>query len=286
MKKVQTFFDKDTWTLTYVVYDLETKDAIVIDPVLNYEPNGSTYWYDAVEEVLSFISKEGLHLHYSIDTHAHADHITGTEEIKNRLPHVQSVIGKSITIVQDVFKGVFHLADLKTDASQFDVLLEDGQTLQAGSITMKAIHTPGHTPTCTSYLIDDMVFTGDALFMPDFGTGRCDFPKGSASDLYTSVHEKLYQLPDTTRVFVGHDYQPGGRKLQWETTIGDSKKNNIHLKASTSKEEFITFRQERDKTLSAPRLLLPSIQVNINAGKHPSKESNGMMYLKMPFRKK
>ncbi|MCB1198922.1 MAG: MBL fold metallo-hydrolase [Deltaproteobacteria bacterium] len=266
MKTVQAFFEKDSSTLTYVVFDPETKDAIIIDPVLNYEPNGSTYWFEQIEQIKDFVHSQELHVHYCIDTHAHADHISATAELKKYFPQMQSVIGKPVTEVQDIFASILSLSTLKTDGSQFDLLIEDGQTLQAGSIHIQAIHTPGHTPTCTSYHIDDMLFTGDTLFMPDFGTGRCDFPKGSAKDLYHSVHEKLYTLPDQTRVFVGHDYQPNGRALAWETTIADSKNHNIHLKADTTEAEFVSFRQERDKTLNAPRLLLPSIQINVNGG--------------------
>lgn len=286
MKQVKAFFDKDTFTLTYLVFDPSSKDAVLFDPVLNYEPNGSTFWYDSIDEVIKFITDNQLTLHFIIDTHAHADHITGSLEIKKRIPSARTVIGHSITQVQDVFKSLFNLDTLKTDASQFDVLVQEGDQLQAGTITIAPIHTPGHTPTCTSYLIDDMVFTGDALFMPDFGTGRCDFPKGSAKDLYHSIHEKLFTLPDQTKVFVGHDYMPGGRDLQWQTTIGESKKNNIHLKETTTETEFIAFRTERDKTLTPPRLLLPSIQLNIDGGQFPKPENNEMHYLKMPLRER
>jgi glyoxylase-like metal-dependent hydrolase (beta-lactamase superfamily II) len=283
-RQVEAFFDEDTFTLTYVVFDEKTRDAIIIDPVLDYDPAASKLSCDSVEKVLDFIQKNELRIHYILETHAHADHLTGAAELKKRLPDVKVGIGKNITKVQELFSGIYNLKGFNTNGVQFDVLLDEDKPLKAGSIEVKTLFTPGHTPACSSYLIDDMLFTGDALFMPDFGTGRCDFPAGSAKDLYHSVHEKLYKLPDETRVFTGHDYQPGGRELRYEATIGESKKDNIQLKESTKEEEFVNFRTERDKTLSAPRLLLPSIQVNIDAGDLPSKEENGTRYLKIPLR--
>ena len=223
-------------------------------------------------------------LHYVLETHAHADHLTGAAELKKRYPEAKIGVGKNITAVQDVFASMYNLKDFNTNGIQFDILMDEDTPIKAGSIEIKTLFTPGHTPACSSYLIEDRVFTGDAIFMPDMGTGRCDFPKGSAVDLYNSIHEKLYKLPDETRVFVGHDYQPGGRELAYETTIAEQKKNNIQLKEETSLEEFVKFRTERDKTLAAPRLLLPSIQVNIDAGHLPEEEDNGMKYLKIPLR--
>jgi len=187
--------------------------------------------------------------------------------------------------VQEVFKGLFNEKSLKTDGSQFDRLIKDGEEFNAGSIKIKGINTPGHTPACMSFLIEDMLFSGDALFIEDFGTGRCDFPGGSADDCYTSVHDKLYSLPDETRVFVGHDYQPNGRELRYETTIGASKKENISINESTSRKDYIDFRTQRDSTLEAPALLLQSVQVNVNAGIFPPAEDNGVSYLKIPLRK-
>lgn len=283
--KVETLYDPATFTLTYVVFDPATKDAVIIDPVWDYDPASSTTSTDSVQKVLDVVKQNELNLLYVLETHAHADHLTGSAEIKKLFPNVKVGIGKNITLVQGVFQEVFNMKDFNTDGIQFDVLLDEGEPLKAGSIEIKTIFTPGHTPACSSYVIEDMVFTGDALFMPDFGTGRCDFPKGSAEDLYHSVHDKLYSLPDETRVFVGHDYQPGGRDLAYETTIGESKRSNKQLKAETSKDEFIKFRQERDAQLKAPRLLLPSIQVNIDAGHLPKAEENGVSYLRMPVRK-
>ncbi|WP_417336191.1 MBL fold metallo-hydrolase [Halobacteriovorax marinus] len=281
---LKTFFDKDTYTLTYVVYDENSKDAIIIDPVLDYDPAASKISDESIRKVQDFVNSKSLNVHYILETHAHADHLTGAAELKKRIPSTKIGIGKNITKVQDLFSGVFNLKEFNTNGIQFDVLLNEDETLNAGTIEVKTIFTPGHTPACSSYLIDDMVFTGDALFMPDYGTGRCDFPAGSARDLYHSVHEKLYKLPDTTRVLTGHDYQPNGRELRYESTIGESKESNIQLKETTTEAEFIEFRTKRDATLSAPRLLLPSIQVNIDAGHLPHEEDNGSRYLKIPVR--
>ncbi|MDH5581137.1 MAG: MBL fold metallo-hydrolase, partial [Bdellovibrionales bacterium] len=186
-------------------------------------------------------------------------------------------------LVQSTFKDIYNLKELDVEGSQFDILLDENEELVAGTIKVKTIFTPGHTPACSSYLIENNVFTGDALFIEDFGTGRCDFPKGDAQDLYVSVHEKLYDLPDDTNVYVGHDYQPNNRELRYKTTIGVSKSSNIQLKQSTSLEEFVKFRTDRDKKLNAPRLLFPSIQVNIDGGKLPHAEDNGKRYLKIPL---
>ena len=284
VKKVKHFFDKDTFTLTYVVYDTLTLDAVVIDPVLDYDQASSTTNDKSINDVVEFIKKEGLNFHAILETHAHADHLTGAVELKRRFPSIKVGIGKHITKVQSTFKDIFNMKDLNVNGVQFDFLLDEDSKVNFGTIDVQTIFTPGHTPACSSYLIDNFLFTGDALFMPDFGTGRCDFPMGSAADLYHSVHEKLYKLPDETEVYTCHDYQPNGRELQYKTTIGESKKNNIQLKESTTLEEFIEFRESRDKTLKAPKLLLPSIQINIDGGKMPEPEDNGSSYLKIPIR--
>lgn len=278
------FFDDATFTLTYVVYDEATKDAVIIDPVLDYEPGGSIVSLESYEKVKAFIQDNELKLHYVLETHAHADHLSSSQYIKNDFPDVKVGIGENIKKVQEVFKALFNYETLKTDGSQFDVLFKDGETIEAGSLTFQAMNTPGHTPACVTYLIEDAAFTGDALFIEDYGTGRCDFPGGSAEDSYHSIHEKLYGLPDDTRIFVGHDYMPNGRELRYETTVAKSKAENKYLKADTTAEEFIAFRTERDSTLKAPKLLLPSIQVNANAGQFPPAENNGSSYLKIPIR--
>ena len=281
---LETFFDKDTFTLTYIVYDENSKDAVIIDPVLNYDPAASKVSDTSIREVLDFISSKNLLVHYILETHAHADHLTGAAELKKRLDGVKVGIGKNITKVQEIFGDFFNIKDLNTNGIQFDTLLDEETVLKAGVIEIKTIFTPGHTPACSSYLIGDMLFTGDALFMPDYGTGRCDFPGGSAKELYHSIHEKIYKLPDNIRFFTGHDYQPNGRALRYESTIEESKESNIQLKQSTTEEEFIEFRESRDAKLSAPRLLLQSVQVNIDAGTLPKEDDNGARYLRIPIR--
>lgn len=279
---VQHFFDPGTWTLTYVVFDPTTKDALIIDPVLDYDPLAVSTHAASADAVSTFVRDHGLKVHFVLETHAHADHLSSAPLLAAR--HEAKVgIGARITDVQTVFKGVFDLeATFATDGSQFDKLFADGEVVQAGSLALETIATPGHTPACVTYKVGDALFTGDALFMPDYGTGRCDFPKGSAADLYRSV-SKLYAFPDDTRVFVGHDYQPGGREMSYETTIGASKAKNIQLKAETTEEQFIAFRTARDATLRPPKLIFQSIQVNIRAGHLPEPAANGMRYLKLPM---
>jgi len=282
---IKAFFDPQTFTVSYVVSHHTSKDAIIIDPVMNYDQASSSYSYNSVNDLMEYIENNKLKLHYIIETHAHADHLSGTQEIKKRQPLAKTLISQVITEVQKTFKSLFNYGDDFTpDGSQFDYLVSDGEIFKAGDLEIKAIHTPGHTPACASYLIDDAIFTGDALFMPDFGVARCDFPGGNAKTLYHSVTKKLYTLPESTRVFTAHDYQPGGRELKHETSIGDSKKHNIHLNEKTSENDFVEFRTNRDKNLPAPKLLLPSLAININAGRLPSPEANGLSYLKLPIR--
>ena len=281
--KIEAIYDPATFTLTYVVYDPTTRDAVVIDPVLDYDPLASTTSTASMDRLLAFLRKEDLRVHYTLETHAHADHLSGSQYLK-RHGGAKIGIGASITKVQRVFAGVFDLPpDFAVDGSQFDVLLHDKDVLSAGSLSISVIATPGHTPACVTYKVEDAIFTGDALFIEDYGTGRCDFPEGSADALYTSVHDSLYALPDATRVFVGHDYQPAGRALRWETTIGASKQSNIQLKGGTSREEFVKLRTTRDSTLAAPRLLYPSVQVNIDGGRLPKPRANGLRYLTVPL---
>jgi glyoxylase-like metal-dependent hydrolase (beta-lactamase superfamily II) len=282
MARIEAFYDARTYTLTYVVWDPETGDAVVIDPVLDYDPAPSRTWTESVDEVSSFIREHELTLRYALETHAHADHLSGSQLLKRRFD-ARVAIGERITLVQETFKPIFDLGEsFPTDGSQFDRLLKDGEILDAGSLRVETLFTPGHTPACVTYEVGDALFTGDALFMDDYGTGRCDFPKGSAEALYESL-SKLYAFPDETRVFVGHDYQPNGREVKWETTIGRSKANNPQMRADTTKDEFVRFRTERDKTLSAPRLLLPSVQVNVDAGRLPKPHANGNRYLNTPL---
>lgn len=278
--KIETLFDPRTFTLTHVVWDEATKDAVVIDPVLDYEPVGSYTWAESVDRVEQVLTRESLKLRFILETHAHADHLSGSQVLKARRG-AGVVIGERIREVQETFKPIFDLPALKTDGSQFDRLVGDGEKLAAGSLQIEVIGTPGHTPACVSYLIGDALFTGDALFMDDYGTGRCDFPRGSASDLYDSI-QRLYRRPDATRVFPGHDY-PEAREVRFETTIGASKKNNPQLAANTSREDFIRFRKTRDAKLAAPKLLFQSVQVNIDAGRLPELKSSGFRYFHVPL---
>lgn len=281
--QITAFYDPPTFTLTYVVWDEATRDAVVIDPVLDYDPIASATSTASVEKLGAFLAAEQLRVHYVLETHAHADHLSGSQWLKKRFG-AKVAIGERITEVQSVFKQVFDLpAGFRTDGSQFDRLLRDEEVFAAGSLQLRVIATPGHTPACVSYLVGDALFTGDALFMEDQGTGRTDFPKGSAETLYDSVHERLYALPDDTRVFVGHDYQPEGRPVRWETTIGRSKAANVHLSQATTKAEYVTFRKGRDRSLSAPRLLYPSVQINVDAGRLPPAHANGRRYLHTPL---
>lgn len=281
--EIKAFFDERTFTLTYVVFDPETRDAVVIDPVLDYDPAGSTTFTESVDEVAAFVNDNGLKLHYIMETHAHADHLSGSQALKRAFPEAQLAIGERITQVQRLFKEVFDLpAQFATDGRQFDRLLREGEEVQAGSLRFDVLFTPGHTPADATYRFGNTIFTGDSMFMPDFGTGRCDFPGGSARSQYDSIVNKLYKLPDETRVFVGHDYQPGGRELRYETTIGEEKRSNVQLPVGRDEEEFVRFRTERDATLSAPRLLFQSVQVNVDAGRLPDPNANGVRYLRIP----
>ena len=283
--QIEATFDKPTSTLTYLVYDPETKDALVVDPLLDFEPQGAKLSKESFEKLQSRIDELKLNLHYILETHVHADHITSAQWIRRANSNAKTVIHKNITEVQQTFSALFNSPDwFNTDGSAFDILIDDEGSLTAGSISIKAIHTPGHTPACVCYLVNDThLFAGDSIFMPDFGTGRCDFPGGSAETLYHSLHDKLYKLPDDTQIYVGHDYQPGGRDLEYQTTIGHQKTSNIHLKEQTTKDEFVEFRTSRDSTLKAPKLLLQSLQINCNNGVLPPAEPNGTSYLKIPL---
>lgn len=281
---IKTFYDPATFTLTYVVYDEDSRDAVVIDPVLDYNPIGSIVSDASFQQVVDFVAENDLTLHYVLETHAHADHLSSSQLFRDEYPGIKVAISERITGVQTVFKTVYNLDDaFVTDGNQFDTLIADFDVLEAGTLRIKALPTPGHTPACLSFLIGDAVFTGDALFMPDYGTGRCDFPAGDARTLYRCVTDNLYSLPDETRVFVGHDYQPGGRDVAWESTIGEEKASNIQLKADTTEDDFVTFREQRDSGLAAPKLIYQSILVNIDAGHLPKMESNNKRYLKIPL---
>jgi len=280
---VKSFFDAATNTITHIAYDATSKEAIILDPVLDYcEASGRTNT-TAADQIIAFTEANALKTKYIIETHAHADHLSSAPYLKEKLGG-KTVIGTHIDAVQKVFGDVFNAEDgFATDGSQFDVLVNDGQKFTLGDIEVTAIHTPGHTPACMSWLIGDAVFVGDTLFMPDYGTARCDFPGGSAETLYNSI-QKLFALPDETRVFLCHDYKaPGRDEFVWETTIGEEKRNNKHVGKGADMDSFVKMRTERDAGLDMPKLILPSVQVNMRAGEFPPAEDNGTTYLKIPL---
>jgi glyoxylase-like metal-dependent hydrolase (beta-lactamase superfamily II) len=280
MMEIQHFFDQVTSTLTYVVHDRNT--GVVIDPVLDYDPKSARTSIASAETAAKYIDAKNLTIPYVIDTHAHADHITAMPFFKQRFG-ARTVTGSRIGEVQRIFRDIYNLGpEFPVDGRQFDNLLEEGQELELGSFRVRAMHTPGHTPAHMSWQIEDALFVGDTLFMPDYGTARCDFPGGSAEQLYDSI-QRIYALPGSTRLFMCHDYQPGGRQLHFVTTVTEQKQSNIQLSERTNKAEYLAFRKRRDAQLDMPTLILPSVQINIRAGEFPEPESNGTTYLKIPL---
>jgi glyoxylase-like metal-dependent hydrolase (beta-lactamase superfamily II) len=269
--------------VTYLVGDPATKQAAVIDPVLGYDHRTGKVDVASANAVLRAAAEAGLSIRWILETHAHADHLSAAPYLKQKTGALTG-IGEHIRDVQRIFRPVFNLVDLAGDGREFDRLFRNGEKLDIGSMEVEVIHTPGHTPACVSYRIGDAVFVGDTLFMPDYGTARADFPGGDAATLYRSI-QKLLSLPDTTRLFLCHDYKgPGREHFAWETTVKEQRENNVHVGGKTSEAEFVAMRRKRDATLAAPTLLLPSIQVNIRAGRLPNAESNGTRYLKIPMR--
>ncbi|KAL3800561.1 hypothetical protein ACHAWO_009805 [Cyclotella atomus] len=281
---VHGIFHQATSTMTYLITDPSTKQTIILDSVLDYDSSSGCSSNEHNESVVSYIEQHGLDVKYILESHVHADHLTGAQYLKEKYPNAQTGIGANVTIVQETFSKIFNYieSDLKTDGSQFDLLFRDGDTFPLGNEKVSVIHTPGHTPACVCYVVGDAVFTGDTIFMPDFGTARCDFPGGSSGDLYASVRKLYDTLPEETRVYVGHDYQPGGRELLFQSSIGEEKKSNKQLRDDTSGDEFAKWRSERDGQLGMPKLILPSLQVNLRNGKWPEAEGNGVVYLKVP----
>ena len=281
--EIKSFFDPDTFTVSYVVSDPVTKQAALIDSVLNYCPASSRTHTESADALIEFVTASGLTVQWILETHVHADHLSAAPYLKDKLGG-KIGIGNHISTVQDVFGEIFDAGpDFAHDGSQFDHLFEDGERFMIGEIEAEAIWTPGHTPACMVYHIGDAGFVGDTLFMPDFGTARCDFPGGDAATLYRSI-QKIYALPDETRLFMCHDYMaPGREHFAWETTVGEQKAGNIHIKAGTSEADFVKMRTERDATLSMPTLILPSVQVNMRAGHLPEPAENGRRYLKIPL---
>lgn len=280
---ISAFFHDDTNTLSYLVVDGATSCCAIIDPVLDYDAASGRTSTLSADKIVSHIVKNGYKLEWILETHAHADHLSSAHYLKG-------ILGGSIGIsehicrVQETFKPLFNWqTEFKTDGSQFDHLFANEEIIKLGQVEITVIHTPGHTPACVSYLIEDNVFVGDTLFMPDYGTARTDFPLGSATSLYQSI-QRILSLPTLTKMFVGHDYKAPARDVfAWETSVLEQKRNNVHVKTGVSLEEFVKMREARDATLNVPRLLLPAIQINLRAGAMPPKESNGHAYLKIPL---
>ena len=279
---VEGFFDPATHTITYLVADPATGAAVLIDPVLDFDAAAGRVETTSLEKVLARIAERGLRLERVLETHAHADHLSGADEIRRRTG-APIGIGNRITEVQKVFGVLFEAHDVTADGVVFDSLFADGARFDLGTLQVEVLHTPGHTPACVSYRIGDAVFTGDTLFMPDYGTARCDFPGGDARTLYRSI-QRLLALPPQTRMFVGHDYLPEGREdYRWETTVAAQKAGNIHVGGGRTEDEFVALREARDATLKAPALILPSLQINIRAGALPPPEASGRRFLKLPL---
>jgi glyoxylase-like metal-dependent hydrolase (beta-lactamase superfamily II) len=279
---VKAFFDQGTWTFTYVVYEKPNTPCVVIDSVLNYDPKSGRTKTKSADEVIAFVKEQGLTVNWILETHAHADHLSAAPYLQKHLGG-KIAIGSHIQDVQKVFKGIFNLeSEFPTNGSQFDYLIEEGQDIYAGNLTIHPLFVPGHTPACMAYAIGDAIFVGDTIFMPDVGTARCDFPGGNAKTLYQSV-QKILSYPDDTRLFMCHDYPPTDRPIAYETTVGEEKLKNIHVHQGVTEAQFVEMRNQRDQTLEMPVLILPSIQVNIRAGHPPPAEANGKTYLKIPF---
>lgn len=279
--QVTTFFDPATFTATYVVADPATRQAAIIDPVLDFTPRNGRTSTRSADAVLDFVARENLHVAWLLETHAHADHLSAAHYLRERTG-APIVIGEHIVRVQQVFAPMFEADDVTPDGSQFDRLVADGDVLPLGESEVRVMHTPGHTPACVSYVIGNAVFVGDTLFMPDYGTARSDFPGGSAEALYASIR-KILSLPGETRMFVGHDYLPEGRSdYRWETSVAEQRRANVHIHNGVSAADFVALRQARDAQLEAPLLILPSLQVNIRAGAMPPPSADGRTFLKIP----
>ena len=279
--QIQAFFDDATWTVSYVVFDQPGGHCALVDSVLDYDPKSGRTSTRSAERLVEFVQGRNLTVQWILETHAHADHLSAAHYLRKKLGG-KIAIGAAITQVQDVFKGVFNLEqEFRPDGSQFDQLLHDDEEFQIGVLTAKALAVPGHTPACMAYQVEDAVFVGDTLFMPDVGTARCDFPGGNAHTLYQSVR-KLLSLPAQTRLFMCHDYPPSGRDATWQSTVADQRAHNIHVHDGVTEDAFVELRTRRDATLETPVLILPSVQINIRAGDFPPAEANGMTYLKIP----
>jgi len=280
---VEVFFDPATFTYSYVVTDPTSKRCAIIDSVLDYDPAAGRTSYASADRLIAYVREQHLHVDWLLETHVHADHLSAALYLKRELGG-QLAIGENITVVQNTFGKLFNAGtEFATDGRQFDHLFKDGDTFQIGSLEARAIHTPGHTPACMTYLIGDAGFVGDTLFMPDYGTARCDFPGGDARTLFQSIH-RLFSLPDDTRLFMCHDYKaPGRDDFRFQTTVAEQRAHNVHVHEGIGEAEFVAMRSARDATLGMPMLILPSVQVNMRAGQLPPAEANGTRYLKIPL---
>lgn len=280
---VTPFFHADSWTWSYVVADPESRQAAIIDPVLDFDAKSGRTSTTSAQQLLDHVHAQALDVHWLLETHAHADHLSAGHWLKSQCPQAKLAIGEGIRKVQKTFRPIFNLGEhFPVDGSQFDHLFADGERFAFGGIEAEVIAVPGHTNDSVAYRIGDALFVGDSIFMPDGGTARCDFPGGDARTLYRSIH-RLFALPNDTRVFVCHDYAPGGRAHACETTIAAQKLGNIHVRDGVSEDDFVAVRSARDATLAMPALLLPSVQINIRAGQLPDPEDNGVRYLKLPL---
>lgn len=278
---VEAFFDPVSNTVSYIVHDPATGNAAIVDPVLDFDHSSGRLTTASADHLLERLADQDLRLLYILETHAHADHLSAGHYLRMKTG-AELAIGEKIADVQTVFAPIFDAEDVACDGAAFDRLLADGESLQLGNCEIRVLHTPGHTPACICYHIGDAIFVGDTLFMPDFGTARCDFPGGDAAELYSSI-QKILALPDETRVFTCHDYLPNGREeYRWESSIADQRQSNIHVGAGKAEVDFIAMRRERDSQLAAPKLILPSLQVNIRAGTLPPAEASGKVFLRLP----
>lgn len=278
--EVTAFFDEPTNTISYVVKDPESDACAVVDSVMDIDYAAGRITYDGADRIIDFIRKNNLRLEWLIETHVHADHLSAAPYIQDKLGG-KIGIGENILIVQDTFGKIFNEGtEFQRDGSQFDALFKDGDTYRIGNLVVTALHTPGHTPACMTHIVGNAAFVGDTLFMPDGGSARADFPGGNAGTLYDSI-QRVLALPDEMRLFMCHDYGPGGREIQWETSVAEEKAHNIHVGDGTSREDFVKMREERDATLAMPRLIIPSLQVNMRAGEVPTDKS-GRPMLKVP----
>ena len=279
---IEGFFDEQTSTISYVVHDNIEKKCAVIDSVLDFDYSSGDIDYVNADKIISYIDRNKLNVEWLIETHVHADHLSASPYIQKKLGG-KIGISEKISDIQNIFGKTFNAGtEFQRDGSQFDKLFKDNDEYKIGNINCKVINTPGHTPACTAHVIGNSIFVGDTLFMPDLGSARADFPGGDARQLYRSI-QKILSYPDHTRIFVCHDYPPSSREVKWATTVGEQKENNVHVKTSILEDEFVKIREARDKTLNMPKLIIPSIQVNMRAGNLPPPEDNGSVYIKVPI---